>query len=115
MHKNENFDCTLCRKTFKRKDCFRRHQLSIHHRKTEVACSKCDKKFTRKDNWKKHIKFCCLCRQYYKKFKSIEELKEHICNNLSSKEAASANKPVSSLEEGSKASCSSNKKKSLKI
>ena len=54
----------------------------------------------------------------YKNFETAKELKEHNCNNLSSKEAASANKPVSSLEEGSKASCSSevsNKKKSLKI
>ena len=118
MHKNENFDCILCNKSFKRKDHLQRHRSSIHHSKTEVACSKCDKKFARKDNWKKHIKFCCLCRQCYKNFETIKELKEHICNNLSSKEAASANKPVSSLEEGSKASCSSevsNKKKSLKI
>ena len=118
MHKNENFDCILCNKSFKRKDHLQRHRSSIHHRKTEVACSKCDKKFERKDNWKKHIKFCCLCRKCYKNFETTKELKEHNCNNLSSKEAASANKPVSSLEEGSKASCSSevsNKKKSLKI
>ena len=107
MHKNENFDCILCNKSFKRKDHLQRHRSSIHHRKTEVACSKCDKKFTRKDNLKKHIKFCCLCRQCYKKFESIKELKEHNCTNLSSKEAAYANKPVSSLEEDSKASCSS--------
>ena len=119
MHKNENFDCTLCKKSFKRKDCFRRHQLSIHCRTYEVSCSKCEKKFARKDNLKKHIKFCCLCRQCSKNFESVKKLKKHNCTNLSSKEIVSANKPVSSLEEDSKtASCSSeasSKKKSLKI
>ena len=84
MHKNENFDCTLCRKTFKRRDCFRRHQLSIHHRKTEVTCSKCDKKFARKDNLKKHIKFCCVCRQCYKNFESICSVPKNCPNYVDS-------------------------------
>ena len=65
------------------------------------------------------MKICCLCRQCSKNFESAKELKEHNCPNLSGKETVSANKPVSSLEEGSKAtSCSSeasSKKKSLKI
>ena len=91
MHKNENFDCILCNKSFKRKDNLQRHRSSIHHRKTEVACSKCDKKFARKDNLKKHKKICCLCRQCYKNFETAKELKEHSCTNLSSKEAVSAN------------------------
>ena len=102
MHKNENFDCTLCKKSFKRKDCFRRHQLYIHCKTYEVSCSKCEKKFARKDNLNKHMKFCCLCRQYYKNFETAKELKEHNCTNLSSKEAASAKKPVSSLKKAPK-------------
>ena len=64
------------------------------------------------------MKFCCLCRQCSKNFETVEELKEHNCTNLSDKEIASANKSVSSLEEGSKTSSSSegsSKKKSLKI
>ena len=68
---------------------------------------------------KKHINICCVCRQSSKNFENIKELKEHNCTNLSGKEAVSTNKPVSSLEEGSKTgSCiseASSKKKSLKI
>ena len=118
MHKKENFDSTLCKKSFKRKDYLRRHQLSIHSRTYEVSCSKCKKKFARTDNLKKYMKICCLCRQCSKNFENIKELKDHNCTNLSSKEAVSASKPVSSLEEGSKArrtSEASNKKKFLKI
>ena len=117
-HNNESYDCILCKKSFKRKDCFRRHQLSIHSRTYEVSCSKCEKKFARTDNLKKHMKFCCLCRQCSKNFENIKELKDHNCTNLSGKETVYANKPVSNLEEDSKTSCSSqalNKKKSLKI
>ena len=77
------------------------------------------KKIARKDNLKKHMKFCCFCRQCSKNFENIKELKQHNCTNLSGKEAASTNKTVSSLEEGSRTtSCSSeasSKKKSLKI
>ena len=119
MHNNESYDCILCKKSFKRKDHLRRHQLSIHSRTYEVSCSKCEKKFARKDNLKKYMKFCCLCRQCFKNFKTVKELKEHNCTNLSGKETVFANKPVSSLEEGSKTgSCSSetsSKNKSLKI
>ena len=65
------------------------------------------------------MKFCCVCRQCSKNFENSKELKDHNCTNLSGKEAASTNKPVSGLEEGSKTgSCSSeasSKKKSLKI
>ena len=117
-HNNESYDCILCKKSFKRKDCLRRHQLSIHSRTYEVSCSKCEKKFARTDNLKKHMKFCCLCRQCSNNFKNIKDLKDHNCTNLSGKEEVSTNKPVSSLEEGSKTSCTSeasNKKKSLKI
>ena len=54
------------------------------------------------------MKFCCLCRQCSKNFESAKELKEHNCTKLLGKETVSANKPVSSLEEGSKTgSCSS--------
>ena len=100
-HNNESYDCILCKKSFKRKDCLRRHQLSIHRRTYEVSCSKCEKKIAKKDNLKKHMKFCCVCRQCSKKFENIKELKDHNCTNLSGKEAASTNKPVSSLEEDS--------------
>ena len=118
MHNNEDYDCIVCKKLFKQKDHLRRHHLFIHSRTYEVSCLKCEKKFARKDNLKKHMKSCCLCRQCFKNLEIVEELKEHNCTNLSSKETVSANKPVSSLEEGSKTSCSSeasSKKKSLKI
>ena len=100
-HNNESYYCILCKKSFKRKDCLRRHQLSIHSRTYVVSCSKCEKKIARKDNLKKHMKFCCVCRQCSKNFENIKELKDHNCTNLSGKEAASTNKAVSSLEEGS--------------
>ena len=65
------------------------------------------------------MKFRCVCRQCSKNFENIKELKHYNCTNLSGKEAAPTNKPVTSLEEGSKTgSCSSealSKKKSLKI
>ena len=65
------------------------------------------------------MKFCCVCRQCFKNFETVKELKHHNCTNLLGKKAVSTNKPVSSLEEGSKTvSCSSeasSKKKSLKI
>ena len=119
VHNNESYDCMLCKKSFKRKDYLRRHQLSIHSRTYEVTCSKCEKKIARKDNLKKHMKFRCVCKQCSKNFENIKELKQHNCTNLSGKETVSANKPVSSLEEGSKTgSCSSeasSKKRSLKI
>ena len=118
-HNNESYDCILCKKSFKRKDYLRRHQLSIHSRTHEVSCSKCEKKFARTDNLKKHMKFCCVCRLCSKNFENIKDLKDHNCTNLSGKAAVSTNKPVSSLEEDFKTtSCSSeasNKKKSLKI
>ena len=119
VHNSESYDCILCKKLFKREDCLRRHQLSIHSRTYEVSCSKCEKKFTRADNMRRHKKTCCVCRQCSKNFETIKEWKEHNCTNLSDKEAVPTNKPVSSLEEGSKtASFSSealSKKKYLKI
>ena len=66
-----------------------------------------------------HKKTCCVCRQCSKNFETIKKWKEHNCTNLLDKKAVPTNKPVSSLEEGSKtASCSSealSRKKFLKI
>ena len=132
VHNNESYDCTLCKKSLKRKDYLRRHQLSIHTRSCEISCSKCEKIFTRADNMRRHKKTCCVCKQCSKSFETIKELNDHNCSNLSDrkvisanctnlsgKEAVSANKPVSHLEEDSKTtSCSLealSKKKSLKI
>ena len=60
----------------------------------------------------------CL-QQCSKNFENLKELKDHNCTNLPGKEAASTNKPLSSLEQDSKTtSCcleASSKKKSLKI
>ena len=118
-HNNGSYDYILGKKSFKRKDCLRRHQLSIHSRTYEVSCSKCEKKFPRKDNLKKHMKICCVCRQCSKNFENIKEWKDHNCTNLSDKETVSTNKIVFSSKEGSKKASyspeASSKKKSLKI
>ena len=91
VHNNESYDCMLCKKSFKRKDYLRRHQLSIYSKTYEVSCSKCVKKFARKDNLKKHMKFCCECRQCSKNFETTKKLKDHSCTNLSDREDLQTN------------------------
>ena len=102
VHNTKNYDFILCKKSFKRKDYLRRHQLPIHSRMYEVSCSKCEKKFARTYNLKKHMRFCCVCKQCCKNFETIEEWKDHNCTNLLDREVVSTkNKTVSSSEEGS--------------
>ena len=79
-HNNKKYECTLCEKSFLRKDYLRGHRLSVHDKTTEATCSKCGKTFARADNLRRHQKICCRCKQCSKQFENVSSLKEHNCS-----------------------------------
>lgn len=50
------FVCTLCTRSFARKDTLIRH-VRLHRDPVHWSCDICDCKFTRKDNLDRHIKY----------------------------------------------------------
>ena len=79
-HSNKKYECTLCEKSFQRKDCLQRHRLTVHDKTIELRCSKCEKAFARTENFRRHQKNCCRCKQCSKQFKNISSLKKHNCS-----------------------------------
>ena len=58
--------CSICRKSFSRKDVMRRHQKEKHAQvERKYKCGKCKKMFTMEPDLRRHVKFCKLPGKNY--------------------------------------------------
>ena len=85
-YNNESYKCTLCKKSFLRKDRVQYYRLSVHDKNTEMTHSKCKRASTGANNLRKHQKIYCKCKQCSKQFESVNSLKEHNCSSKKTKE-----------------------------
>ena len=59
IHEATKFPCTICNKSFSRKDNLAAH-ISMVHDKDQIACHKCGTKFSKKSNLSRHEKTAIL-------------------------------------------------------
>ncbi|CAH8471389.1 hypothetical protein MS3_00001681 [Schistosoma haematobium] len=81
---SKSFKCSLCTRTFRRRDKIKRHLIECHYGIKDYECSLCFKKFARNEHYNRHMNdvhtltkgyHCRLCNR---RFKRNSEFCHHI-------------------------------------
>lgn len=73
---SKSFKCSLCTRTFRRRDKIKRHLIECHYGIKDYECSLCFKKFARNEHYNRHMNdvhsltkgyHCRLCNRRFKR------------------------------------------------